>query len=209
MELSPARQKLLFVLIVVVLAVLGYYLVVPAVHHRDAAAPAASRTPAVTTSPAPAVSAVPAVTQTQTAGQVNIYSWLPFTQQNLAAAAQVAVQVGVEYNTFTYTENAAAYTGKMGDLITSELAATLQNGYSTPGVATLRTSEQQASSGTATINQIRAFGPGSLTFVVDLTQRLVSSNKTTSSSQQWALTLTGDGDSWQVNDIEPATEGNT
>ena len=40
---------------------------------------------------------------------MNIYAWLPFTQQDLAAAASVAVRFGVDYDTYTYTESAAAY----------------------------------------------------------------------------------------------------
>jgi hypothetical protein len=140
---------------------------------------------------------------------VNIYSWLPFTQQDLADAAAVTVKFGVDYNTYSYTESAAAYVAKMSGLITGELATTLQASYSTPGVATLRTSQKQVSTGTAVVSSLRAFGPSSLTFVITTGQRLVSSRGTTNGSTQYAVTVTGSGSSWQVDDIELASAGNS
>ena len=74
---------------------------------------------------------------------MNIYSWPPFTQQGLADAAAVTVKFGADYNTYSYTENAAAYVGTMKGLITAQLATTLQGLYSTPGVAQLRTSQNR------------------------------------------------------------------
>ena len=139
---------------------------------------------------------------------MDIYAWLPFTQQNLAAAASVAVRFSVDYDTYTYTESAAAYVNAMGGLITGQLAVTLQAAYQTPGVAKLRTSQHQVSTGTAAISSLRAFGPSSMTFTVTA-QRLVTRNGTSSGSTQYAVTVTGSGASWQVSDIELATAGNT
>ena len=47
----------------------------------------------------------------------------------------------------------------MNGLITGQLATTLQGLYSTPGVAQLRTSQKQVSTGTAVIDSLRTFGP--------------------------------------------------
>lgn len=206
MELSPGKQKLLFVVIVAALAVVGYVLVVPALH-RGASGPAkpapASSAPTVTPS-----TATPVVAQAP-AGAVNIYDWLPFTQQDLADAAAVATKFGVDYDTFTYNETAAGYLAKMNGLITADLAASLQNAYTAPGVASLRTGQKQSATASASIVSLRAFGPSSLTFVVSIGQRLVSSRGTSNGSQQYAMTLTGSAGSWQVNDIEYARSGNT
>ncbi len=211
MDLSPGQRSAVFALIVVVLAVLGYFLVAPALTRSPAAARAAaspSAAPAAVTSVPPAV--VPAVTApAAAAGGVNIYSWLPFTQQDLATAASVATQVSVDYDTYTYTETAAGYVAKMGGLITGQLAATLQAAYQAPGVAKLRTSQQQVSTGTAAIVSIRAFGPSSLTFIVDAGQRLVTAQGTTSGSTAYAVTVTGAGSAWQVSDIELQDAGNS
>ena len=49
------------------------------------------------------------------------------------------------------------------------------------------------------IISIRAFGPSSLTFIVNAGQRLVTTNGTTSGSTP-CVTVTGAGTSWQVSD---------
>jgi hypothetical protein len=97
----------------------------------------------------------------------------------------------------------------MGSLVTGQLAVTLQSAYQTPGVAQLRTSQRQVSTGTAQISGLRAFGAASMTFVVTAGQRLVTSKGTSNGSTQYAVTLTGSGASWQVSDIELASAGNT
>ena len=214
MDLSPGQQKAVFVLIVVVLAGLGYWLILPKVTHsgHPQAAPSQSSAASASAQAASTPAATPPATATASpaaAGSVNIYSWLPFTQQDLADAAAVTVKFGVDYNTYTYTESAAAYVAKMNGLITGELATTLQASYSTAGVATLRSSQKQVSTGTAVINSLRAFGPSSLTFVMTTGQRLVSSRGTTNGSTQYAVTVTGSGSSWQVDDIELASAGNS
>ena len=212
MDLSPGQQKAVFVLVVAVLAALGYWLILPKVTHSHGSAQAAvPPTPsAASSAPAPAGSqgATPSATASPAAtGSVNIYSWLPFTQQGLADAAAVTVKFGADYNTYSYTENASRYVGTMKGLITGQLATTLQGLYSTPGVAQLRTSQKQVSTGTAVVDSLRTFGPSSLTFIVTATQHLVSSHGTTNGSTQYAITVTGSGTSWQVNDIELSTVG--
>jgi hypothetical protein len=207
-DLSPGQQKAVFAVVVVVLAALGYWLILPKVSHshgqaQPAASPAAPATgPASAQPPAPTVTASPAAT-----GGVDIYSWLPFTQQGLAAAATVTEKFLVDYNTYTYTESADDYLGRMNGLITTQLAATLRGLYSTPGVVKVRTDQKQVSTGTAAINSIRAFGPSSLTFIVTGTQHLVTSKGTSNGRSQYAITLTGSGTSWQVNDIELSSVG--
>ena len=215
MDLSPAQQKAVFVLVVVVLAALGYWLLLPKLSHSAGQPAAAASTTPAASAPAsasgtPGITETPAVTASPAAaGNVKIYSWLPFTQQGLADAASVTVKFCVDFNTFTYTETPAAYVAKMAGLITGSLATTLQASYSTPGVATLRSNQKQVSTGTAVINSLRAFGSSSLTFIVTTGQRLVSSNGTTNGSTQYAVTVTGSGSSWQVDDIELASAGNS
>ena len=219
MDLSPGQQKAVFALVVVVLAALGYWLLLPKITHSSGAARAAT-SPSPSPSPsASATGSVPAPTVPQGAtpttataspaatGSANIYSWLPFNQQGLAAAAAVTVKFGADYNTYSYNESAAAYVGTMNGLITGQLATTLQNLYSTPGVANVRKSQQQVSTGTAVIDSLRSFGPSSLTFIVTAGQHLVTSRATTTGSAQYAITVTGSGTSWQVNDIELSTVG--
>lgn len=210
MELSPRQRSAVFVAVVIALAALGYYLVAPHSHGKAQAAAI----------PSPSASAPAEQTQTQTpppavqasaaaAGGPDIYAWLPFTQQNLAAAAAVAVRFSIDYNTYTYTESPADYVGAMGDLVTGQLAGTLRAVYGTSGVAKLRKDQKQVSTGTAVISSLRAFGPSSMTFVVTAGQRLATSSGTSNASAQYAVTVTGSGSSWQVSDIELESAGNS
>ena len=211
MDLSPGQQKAVFALVVLVLAALGYWLIVPRVSHSHGQArPAASPAPAATIpgSQPSQTGAVPAGTASPaTAGGVDIYSWLPFTQQGLAAAATVTEKFVVDYNTYTYTESADDYVGRMNGLITTQLASTLRGLYAQPGVAKLRTDQRQVSTGTAVINSIRAFGASSLTFVATGTQHLTTTKGTSNGSAQYAITVTGSGTSWQVDNIELSSVG--
>ena len=208
MDLSPGQLKAVFALVVVVLAALGYWLIMPDVTHSHGQAAAASPTPSAAgpaSAPdqgAPAATASPAAT-----GSVNIYSWLPFTQQGLAAAAAVTVKFVADYNTYSYNQSAADYVGTMSGLITGRLATTLRNVYSTPGVAKVRTDQKQVSTGTAVIDSLRSFGPSSLTFIVTGRQHLVTSGGTSNGSAQYAVTVTGSGTSWQADNIELSTVG--
>ncbi len=208
MDLSPGQQKAVFALVVVVLAALGYWLILPKVSHSHGQAQP-SPTPSVTEPvPSPPGSTPPTVTTSPAStGGVDIYSWLPFTQQDLAAAAAVTEKFLIDYNTYSYTETAAGYMARMNGLITTQLASTLRGLYSQPGVAKVRIDQRQVSTGTAVINSIRAFGSSSLTFVVTGTQHLTTSKGTSSGSTQYAITVTGSGTSWQVSDIELSSVG--
>jgi hypothetical protein len=226
MELTPGQQKAVFAAVVVVLAGLGISLFVPhgagksgtsdhgRAGQRDIAHPASSSAPAAlpagpTASPASAApGALPPSAAPQASPHVNIYKWLPFTQQDLARAAAVTTRFGADYGTFSYTQSAARYVAAMNGLITGELAQTLQNAYATPGVAALRSRQKQVSSGTAVIDSLRAFGPSSITFVVTVNQKLTTTRGTSNSSTQYAVTATNAGGSWQVSDIELASAGN-
>jgi hypothetical protein len=209
MDLSPGQQKAVFAVVVVVLVGLGVWLIASPHGSKQ---PSAAKSPSPTapaSAPAQAGGSPSAVAVPTPSGNVNIYQWLPFSQQALAHAAAVTIQVTRDYNTFSYTENANAYVAAMNGLITTQLSQTLKNGYSTFGVAQARTSQKQVSAGTAAINSIRTFGNGSITFVVTGTQKLTSTSGTTTNSNQYAVTVTGQGNSWQVYDIEPASAGNT
>jgi hypothetical protein len=210
--LTPGQQKALFVLVVVVLGALGYFLVVPALHHSHGTSKAAaSPTPPAAgpsaAAPAPAATASPATASGS--GGIDIYAWLPFTQQDLADAAALTVRFAVDYNTYSYTQNAQAYVGTMNGLVTAQLAGTLKAAYATPGVAQLRNDEKQVSTGTAAIHSLRAFGPSSITFLVDTRQHLETSGGASNAGKQYAVTVTGSGTSWLVNDIEPSDAGNS
>lgn len=211
MELTPGQRRLAFLVTVVVLAALGAYLLFPGVRapghgpvRATQQARAAPRTPA-STAGAPVPSVAPAPTGS---GGVDIYRWLPFSQSDLGKAAGVTQEFGADYGTFSYTESATDYVGRMQNLITSQLAATLARGYATAGVAQQRTQQKQVSAGSAVINSLRAFGTSSLTFVVTIKQTMTTKQGKGQLTGQYAITVSTSGANWQVSDIQLASAGN-
>lgn len=202
MELSTGQQRLLFAVVVLALGGLGVFLL--GSRHRTAPPPPAS--PSATA--APATSTPAAAPVTTTGGGVNIYEWLPFTQQDLSAASQATVAFAADYENWSYTEPAQTYVAKMNGLVTGNFAASLQNSYATPGVAALRSAQKQISTSSGGIASIQSFGTGSITFVVNITQRLATTSGTTNSSKQYAVTVVSNATGWQVNDVELAGAGN-
>jgi len=218
MQPSSGQQRLLFVVVVLVLAGLGVYLISGRTHNGTAATPPASVSATSQAPQAPATSQAPQAPATTPAsvpasvptsgGKADIYQWLPFSQQDLTEAARTTVAFAGDYGTYSYTETAAAYAGKMASLVTGELAATLKNAYATPGVAAQRTAQKQVSTGSGGIASIRSFGPGSITFVVNIAQQLATTQGTSTKTTQYAVTVVSAAGGWQVNDIELAGAGN-
>jgi hypothetical protein len=201
MDISPAARRLVFALIVCVLVGLGAYLIGPAAHGAGSSARQRSSTPPAvraTTSPA-----------AQPAGQPDIYQWLPFTPAGLAAAAAVVVRFSDVYGSYSYTQNAAAYAAGLVPITSPPLVSQIEAAYSVPGVAAARLSGKQVAVGTATIGSIRAFGPSSLTFVVQLSQVLTDTTGSSEQTAAYAVTVTGSGTTWQVTDVELASAGNS
>ena len=76
-------------------------------------------------------------------------------------------------------------------------------------MASQRTQQRQVSTGRTVINSLRTFGASSLTFVVTIYQTLHTTQGTSRSNAQWAITVANNGGTWLVNDIEPASAGNS
>jgi hypothetical protein len=216
MDLSPAQRVLAFLGIVVVLGGMGAYLLVPGVrsalgqgHATAPATPSARAAGAGETAPAESTTPAAPPSPTPSGSAPDIYQWLPFSQADLVKAASVAEAFGAAYDTYSYREGTSSYVASMRSLATSELSATLARAYGTPGVASQRTRQQQVSSARTVINSIRTFGPGSLTFVVTIVQTMHTKQGKSQDNGQYAITLTGSGQSWLVNDVELASAGNT
>jgi hypothetical protein len=212
MDLTAAQRKAVFALIVVLLAGLGVYLFVPGTRGSasPAAAPSPSRHSPAPPTPSPTTSAAsPVPLAAGTPSAPDIYQWLPFTQSELATAASVTAEFSDAYGTWSYSQNARAYVNTMRNLITPELSQLLAQDYSAPGVASQRTGKKQVATGSAVINSMRAFGPSSITFVVTISQEITDTSGRSAVSAQYAVTASGNGSSWQVNDIELASAGNS
>src|ERR1700722_6100549 len=177
MELTPVQRIATFAVVVLVLAGLGVYLFLP---KRSGAAPdrpnpAASTVgggpgspPARPTAPVSSPTTSPSPSPVAAGQSPDIYNWLPFTPSGLASAARVTTAFAVDYGTFSYRQSTSSYLAPMNSLISTQLAALIGRAYSAPGVVSTRNSTKQVSVGSATITSLRAYGPSSLTFVVNL-----------------------------------------
>lgn len=208
MDMTPAQRKAVFALIVLVLAGIGVYLVVPGA--RGAGPQASSHSPARPhpTRP-PATQAAPAPSPAPAPSAPDIYQWLPFTQSELASAAATVTRFATGYGTWSYTQDPSAYVATMRSLITPQLSQVLAQGYAVPGVASQRSSRRQVSTATVVINSLRAFGPSSMTFLVTISQQITGTGGTNQTTTQYAVTITGSASTWQVSDIELAAAGNS
>ena len=215
MDQTSAQRKMAFIVIVLALAGLGAFLLWPRPSPAASGAAAGATSHAATSAPAPAPSSPPAPASPAPSGAgVNIYQLLPFSQADLTDAAGVVRRFCSDYATWSYTESADGYVGRMGGLVTPELAATLAQDYATPGVAQTRTQQKQTATGGCVITALRAFGASSLTFLATLSQQTSSTpqgGKTTAhtASNDYAITSVQSGSGWQVNDIQLASAGNS
>jgi hypothetical protein len=214
MEKASAQRKAVFAVIVVALAALGIYMFMPgalgvgrssnppSAPHQAPTHPAPSVTPAATNPP-------PAVASPGSATAPDIYQWLPFSQSELASAAHVVTEFSDAYGTWSYSQSADAYVATMSNLIEPGLSQVLAQSYSVPGVASTRSHQKQVSTGSAVIDSLRAYGPSSMTFVVTITEKITDTAGRSRTSTQYAVTASGVGTSWQVSDIELASQGNS
>ena len=205
MDISPLGRRLIFGLIVCVLVALGAYLLGPVARGVGRSSPQRSPTPRASR-PA-ATASGPASTPAD--GQPDIYQWLPFTQAGLAAAASVVVRFGDAYGSYSYTQNATAYTAPLVSITAPQLVGQIEAAYSAPGVAAARASSKQVAVGTAMVASIRAFGPSSLTFLIQVAQQLTDTAGGSQQTMVYAVTVTGSGTSWQVTDVELQSAGNS
>ena len=219
MDLNPAQRKLVFGVVVLVLAALGAFLISGTLLHRGGgtgrgravglAAPLSgtSPSPGLGSQPSPPTGGLGATPAPGTGP--DIYRWLPFSQAGLTAAADVVGRFAAAYASYTYTQTTASYQRQLNGLVTGQLAAVLGRGFATPGVAQIRAQQKQIATGTGQITGIRGFGANYITFVVAITQKVTGSQGTKRITTGYAVTVTGAATSWLVEDLELASAGNT
>jgi len=204
MDASPPVRRAAFAAIVCGFAALGGYMLGPATHHGATSRPRSSAH-----SPRPSASVDGIRATGQSSASPDIYQWLPFTQSGLAAAAATVVRFGDAYGTYSYAESASAYAASLQPTTSAQLVEQIEVAFSAPGVAATRQSEKQVAAGTATVTSLRAFGPDSLTFVVQVVQQLTDSSGRIDETTDYAVTVSGAVLSWQVTDVELAGAGNS
>lgn len=210
MDLTSRQRLLAFALTVLALIGLGIFLFVTGTAHHHTASPPAhhSTAPVAPPTTVPPPSTPPPTGAAATSSPVNIYNWLPFSKQQLAKAAAVITQFSAYYGTFSYSESAGSYTSRLQGLATSQLAGQIGSGFAAPGLTDQRKQQKQVSSGSAQIDSLRAFGASSITFVVTITQKITQTGGTSHQVNQYAITATETGGTWQASNIQLASVGN-
>ena len=222
MDLNPAQRRLVFGAVVLVLAALGAFLIIPGtLLHRHSPAgrgravgltqPLSSPSAAsgLGSSPSPSPGGLAAGATPPSGTGASIYQWLPFTQAGLAAAADVVRRFAAAYASYSYTQRTASYEHQLNGLVTAQLAAVLARGFATAGLAQIRTRQKQIAKGTGRITAIRAFGPSNITFIVAITQKVTGTLGAKQTTTTYAVTVTGAATNWQVEDLQLASAGNS
>lgn len=199
---------MVFAGLVAILAVVGIYLTVggPGTSEETPASPAAAQRQEVGEGGAsPAVPQTPLATASQ--APFDIYSFLPMSKQELAAAADVARRFTEAYGTYRFDEDPGAYAQRLRAFTTTELGDELARAVSAPGTVEQNRTDQLVAQGSATVKQIREVDETSVIFVVTGVQNVTSTSGPQQRSADYAVTLTQVGSDWRVYDLQPADAG--
>jgi hypothetical protein len=156
--------------------------------------------------PRPSHASSPAATA---AGTPALAAILPFSPARLQAAVVLAGRFTARWDSWSWRQSPAAWLDRLLPQAAAELRPALARAAATPGVLAQRDATRQAATASVTARQIRDLTPGSVTVAVTVRQVITSTSGTTQVTASFAVTLTPDGTSWAVWDIEPATAGNS
>lgn len=195
------RRGVAFAAVVVIIAAVGLYLAL----WPDAEEPAAEQPPAGVTTSAPVVRSTPLATASD--APFDVYSYLPMSKEQLAAAADLAERFTAEYGTFRHDEDPAAYATRVQRYTTAELGDILARTLTSPGTVERNRADEVVSTTTATLKEIRQIDKTSVVFVVTGTQQLATKSGTRQLAEQYAVTVSQLGADWRVFELRPAGEG--
>jgi hypothetical protein len=203
MELTDRQRKLLFAALVVLLVAAGLFLTFGGRNGHDTGAPPArSATPLPVPTPVAPVTGPP-----PSPGSYDIYSLLPFDQQDFNTAADVAQRFTAAYGTYRFDEEPTTYAARLQGLATGDLTNQLRGDSAAPGLLAQRTRDREVSTCSARLDAIRDMGKDQLIFLVTGTQHITKGGKTSHTSQQYAVTTTRSGGGWVVFAFQPADVG--
>ncbi|MEO3872604.1 hypothetical protein ABGB18_27650 [Nonomuraea sp. B12E4] len=196
------RRGVAFAAIVVVIAAVGIYLTMwpdpgeepepgPVATTSAAGAPAPTSRPLATASSAP----------------FDVYSYLPLSKEQLAAAADLAERFTAVYGTFRYDEDPAAYAGRLKAYTTAELGGILARTMTSAGTIERNRSDEIVSTATARVKEIRQIDKSSVVFVVTESRQVTAKSGNQQVTDDLAVTVSQSGTDWRIFEVLPATEG--
>ncbi|GAA3129120.1 hypothetical protein GCM10010466_19760 [Planomonospora alba] len=210
---SGGRRGVVFAVLVGLLAAVGIYLTMWETAGGGRAAEAdpvgAGRASAGSPGPpGPSVSAEPPrPSATASDAPFDVYSYLPMTKQELAAAADYAERFTAEYGTYRHDEDPAAHGERLRGYATLEFGEVLVRARTSTGFAEANRADEVVSEGTAEVKEIRQIQDSSVVFVVACTERITARSGPREETHEYAVTLIPVGSDWRVHDLQPADEG--
>lgn len=212
MAQSGDKRGLVFAAIVAILAAVGIYLTIM---NSDSGEPAAEQVGASRTTSSSSATKAGATTApspskplaTASAAPFDVYSYLPMTKQQLAAAADLAERFTAAYGTFSYSEDPAKHADRVALFTTSDLAVVLTRAITSPVTAQQNRDDEVVSQATAKMKEIRQVDRTSVVFVVVGTHQITAKSGKKTRVEEYAVTLTQSGSDWRVFDVQLAKEG--
>ncbi|MGJ6961170.1 hypothetical protein ACSDR0_04610 [Streptosporangium sp. G11] len=203
-----SRRGVVFAVLVVIIAAVGIYVTMWSDTGKgpETRAESAGVTRTVVSGQEPAAEpARPAATASN--APFDVYSYLPMTKQELAAAADYAQRFTAEYGTFGYDEDPAVYGDRLKGYVTAEFLGTLLRTVASPGTVESNKADEIVSVGTARVKEIRQIDSASVVFVVVGTQNVTARSGVNEKTAEYAVTLIQVGADWRVHDLQPADSG--
>ncbi|MFG3439056.1 hypothetical protein ACGF0J_17570 [Nonomuraea sp. NPDC047897] len=199
MSATGDKRGLAFAAIVVVIAAVGIYLTMwPGSGDEDSEPPAATATAAAP----PAARGTPLATAS--GAPFDIYSYLPMTKEQLAAAADLAERFTAAHGTFRYDEDPAAYADRVKVYTTADFGNVLARTFS---IVEQDRADEVVATTTAKVTSIRSVEKTSVVFVVTGTQQIAAKSGAKQLTADYAVTVSQMGTDWRVFDLQPAGEG--
>lgn len=201
---SDSRRGLAFAGVVAVLAAVGIYLTMISSSDpdppREQAVSGSSVPSQAPTSQAPSQVA-------RTPSEFDVYSYLPLSRAELAAAADLARRFTVSYGSFQYGEDPASFAGRLKVFATAEFGNELTRAVTTPGLVEQNRADAVVSSGSATVTSIRDMTASTVVFVVDSVRHVTAKSGAKDLAGQYAVTVIKLGSDWRIYNLELADAG--
>ncbi|TDQ54785.1 hypothetical protein [Actinorugispora endophytica] len=206
--LSDGAQRLVFGVLVVALVAFGIYWSVGGFGPDDQEDPQEQEQEAVESGEGGADGQPVAPIPTTAAEDMALADWLPFSEDEFKAAAATAQAFAEAYGTIDYSDPPETYYDRLGEYATEEYADTLAQSSGAGALWGEREEEEAVSTGRADVRSIRSFDEDSVVFVLRVQSVTEGNDGETQNLGDFAVTMIGSGQAWEVFDFQPADAGN-
>ncbi|MEV4221723.1 hypothetical protein [Nonomuraea sp. NPDC049725] len=193
------KRGMAFAVIVVIIAAVGAYLWL----WPDPEQPAAEQAASGRTTSTPVIASTPLATASD--APFDVYSFLPMSKEQLAAAADLAERFTAEYATYRFDEAPQTYADRVRKYTTADFGNILARTRTAAGP--VEQDDQTVSTATAALKEIRQIEKTSIVFVITATQQLTGKSGAKQQAADYAVTVSQLGSDWRVFDLRPADEG--